>query len=117
MQTVVRPQSREAPMKPGEANSKQLLLISNSIQHGRGFLDHVEPEMRDFLRADRRLLFVPFAFFDRDAYADRVRTRMEAIGCALESLHRVPDPERAVESAEAVFVGGGNTFRLLKCLH
>lgn len=31
------------------AESSRLLLISNSIQHGRGFLDHVEPEMRDFL--------------------------------------------------------------------
>jgi dipeptidase E len=103
-------------MRPGEADSK-LLLISNSIQHGRGFLDHVEAEMREFLQPARRLLFVPFAFFDRDAYAARVRARMDEMSYTLESLHQVPDPERAVEDAEAVFVGGGNTFRLLKNLH
>lgn len=100
-----------------EGDSKRLLLISNSSQHGRGFLDHVEPELRDFLGPARRLIFVPFALFDRDAYAAKVRIRFQAMDYSLESLHRVADARRAVGSAEAVFVGGGNTFRLLKNLH
>ena len=103
-------------MRGGEADLRRLLLISNSTQYGRGFLDHVESEMRDFLGPSQRILFVPFAMFDRDAYADKMRSRMSSMGLALESIHRVSDPLRAVESAEAVFVGGGNTFRLLKSL-
>ncbi len=103
-------------MRGGEADLRRLLLISNSMQYGRGFLDHVESELRDFLAPNQRILFVPFAMFDRDAYADRVESRMSSMGLALESIHRVSDPVRAVEGAEAVFVGGGNTFRLLKSL-
>lgn len=99
-----------------EADSKRLLLISNSTQYGRGFLDHVESELRAFLARACRILFVPFAMFDRDAYADKVRSRMGPMGLEVESIHRASDPQRAVEGAEAVFVGGGNTFRLLKSL-
>ena len=84
-----------------------LLLISNSTQHGRGYLDHVEPEIRACLGAARRVAFVPFALFDRPAYTARVRARLEPMGFTV-----VED----LEQAEAVFVGGGNTFRLLKAL-
>jgi len=104
-------------MRSTEAGSRRLLLISNSTQHGRGFLDHVEPELRDFLGPARRVLFVPFALFDRDAYAEKVRARLQEMDYSLEFLHRAADAGRAVASAEAVFVGGGNTFRLLKNLH
>ncbi len=99
-----------------EQHPRRLLLISNSTQHGRGFLDHVEPEMRSFLGSVRRVAFVPFALFDRRGYADRVRSRMAAMGYAVESVDDAPEPIRAIESTDAVFVGGGNTFRLLKRL-
>lgn len=85
---------------------KRLLLISNSTQYGSGYLDHVEPELRDFLGAARRILFVPFALFDREAYTARARARLERMGCELVGPG----------AAEAIFVGGGNTFRLLKAL-
>jgi dipeptidase E len=63
------------------------------------------------------VLFVPYALNDRDAYASRVRARFEALGVALDSVHESPaSPSDAVERAEAVFVGGGNTFRLLDAL-
>jgi dipeptidase E len=86
--------------------TKRILLISNSTQHGRGFLDHVEGELRDFLGSARLLLFVPHALFDREAYTAKARARLAGMGCELADLDR----------AEAIFVGGGNTFRLLKAL-
>src|SRR6516225_9803321 len=95
----------------------RLLLISNSTQHGRGYLEHVEKEIREFLGSSRQVLFVPFALFDRDGYEELVRARFERMGCSLRSLHRESNPVEAVQSAEAVFVGGGNTFRLLKSLY
>jgi dipeptidase E len=96
---------------------KRLLLISSSTIHGHGYLDHVEAEIRDFLGAARHLVFVPYALYDRQAYATRVRARFQAMGCTLTSLHDVSNPSRALEQAGAIFVGGGNTFRLLKSLY
>ncbi|HYR46307.1 MAG TPA: dipeptidase PepE [Thermoanaerobaculia bacterium] len=97
-------------------SDKRLLLISNSTMHGRGYLDHAEEAIRGFLGAAGRVLFVPFALADRDAYAAQARKRFEAMGFALDAIHEARQPREAVARAEALFVGGGNTFRLLKTL-
>ena len=94
----------------------RVLLISNSTVYGRGYLDHVEDEIRNFLGALKSVLFFPFALFDRDDYATRARTRFAAMGYALASAHAVRNAQKAIEETDAVFIGGGNTFRLLKAL-
>ncbi|MEA2239508.1 MAG: dipeptidase [Thermoanaerobaculia bacterium] len=88
----------------------RLLLISSSTVHGYGFLDHPEPEIRSFLGDARRVAFVPFAAHDHDAYTDKVRERLAGMGLDVVSLDDL-------DRADAVFVGGGNTFRLLKTLY
>src|SRR3954447_3337141 len=88
----------------------RLLLISSSNVHGYGYLDHSEPAMRAFLGDARRVAFVPFAAHDHDAYTAKVRerlARMDLNVIAIDDLDR----------ADAIFVGGGNTFRLLKTLY
>ncbi len=100
-----------------ESQNKRLLLISNSTLHGSGYLDHAEAAIGDFLGAVRRVLFVPFALHDREAYVAQARRRLEAMGYGLDSVHEASDPKQAVATAEAVFIGGGNTFRLLKSLY
>lgn len=97
--------------------SKRLLLISNSTLHGSGYLDHAEPELRGTLGSIKRVLFVPYALYDRDSYAATARTRLAAMGYELDSIHEAPDARKAVEAAEAIFIGGGNTFRLLDNLY
>lgn len=96
----------------------RLLLVSNSTVAGRGYLDHVAEAVKAFL-SDRvkRVLFVPYALADRDGYAAKARMRFEALGYGLDSIHEAADPKAAVLAAEAVFVGGGNTWRLLKALY
>ena len=94
----------------------RILLISNSTLYGRGYLDHVEEEIRSFLDAAKTVLFVPFALYDRDAYAAQASARFEAMGYTLESVHSFENPLPAIQRADAIFVGGGNTFRLLKAL-
>lgn len=99
------------------SQNKRVLLISNSTLYGSGYLDHAEGEIRDFLGNVKRVLFVPFALYDRDAYAALARKRFKAMGYELESVHQVSDARQAVAETEAVFIGGGNTFRLLKALY
>ena len=96
--------------------AKKLLLISNSTLFGGGYLDHAEQAIVDFLGRARSVLFVPFALFDRDAYARQAEIRFAAMGYGLASIHRAADFGRALEGADAVFIGGGNTFRLLQAL-
>ncbi len=98
-------------------DSKRLLLLSTSKLYGRDYLDHGETEIRDFLGSIARVLFVPFAIADRDSYAAKARERFAAMGYGVESLHQTSDQWQAVNDAEAIFIGGGNTFRLLKTLY
>jgi dipeptidase E len=95
----------------------QLLLISNSTLFGSGYLDHAEAEIRDFLGELKRVLFVPFALHDRDAYAASAKARFAKMGYDLSSVHEAKDPLRSIEDTDAIFIGGGNTFRLLKNLY
>ena len=94
----------------------RILLISNSTVYGRDYLDHVEEEIKGFLGPNKSVLFFPFALFDREAYTAKAQARFAKMGFTLQSVHQVSDPKRAIEKADAIFVGGGNTFRLLKAL-
>ena len=98
-------------------SATRLLLISNSTLYGSGYLDHAEGEIRAFLGSVKRVLFVPFALHDRDGYANQAQARFEKMGYELNSVHRADDPLTAVRESEAIFIGGGNTFRLLKALY
>lgn len=104
-------------MLGSENTVKNLLLISNSTVHGQGYLDHVEHEIREMLRDVQRVVFIPYALYDRDAYAAKVRERFERMGIGVDSAHTDSSPSRLVQQARALFIGGGNTFRLLKALY
>ena len=104
-------------MLESEDSNKNLLLISSSTVFGRGYLDHVENDIHELLGHRRRVVFLPFALYDRDAYAAKAAQRFARMGFALESVHVTPAPPRLVEGADAIFIGGGNTFRLLKALY
>lgn len=93
------------------------LLISNSTMHGGGYLQHCEAHIRDFLGAQRKVLFVPYALHDHAGYASKAKAAFAELGCEVTSAHEAADPAGAVADAQAVFVGGGNTFRLLKALY
>ena len=97
---------------------KRLLLLSNSVQHGRDYLDHAASEIQDFLgRGVARVLFVPYAIGDWEGYTQNVRPVFEPMGYGLDAIHEAADARAAVREAEAVFIGGGNTFRLLDTLY
>jgi dipeptidase E len=91
----------------------EVLLLSNSTAPGQGFLQHALGVIGDVLQDRRRLLFVAFASSDPDKYTQLMRENLAPIGVRVDAAHLAADPRRAVLEAEAVFVGGGNSFRLL----
>jgi dipeptidase E len=74
-------------------------------------------EMRSFFGPVPRLLFLPYALADHDGYVRVLTEKGINAGYELDGIHRHADPVRAVREAAALFVGGGNTFRLLADLY
>ena len=98
------------------ALGKKLLLISNSVCHGRPYLDHCADAIRRFLGGVTTITFVPYAARDWDGYARQVRGALANFGLKVESIHENGPWPHTLPDNPAVFVGGGNTFRLLKTL-
>jgi dipeptidase E len=92
----------------------RLLLLSNSIAPGRGFLEHALESISDVMAGGQRLLFFPHASFDPDAYTDGMQAALGPLGVEVVPAHRRDDLLGAIDQSEAIFVGGGNAFRLLK---
>ena len=98
---------------------RRALLLSTSTVHGGGYLEYALPYMRQFLGETRSILFVPYARpsgISHDRYAQLFREPMTQAGFEVSSIHGSEDPADAIAAAEAVFVGGGNTFVLLDTL-
>jgi dipeptidase E len=98
----------------------KLLLISNSTNAGEDYLEHPLAQIRSFLGTKPvNALFIPYAgvTISFDEYAQRVRHRFREIGHDIVSIHETDNPYRAVEKAESIVVGGGNTFHLVKFLY
>jgi dipeptidase E len=94
----------------------ELLLLSSSAVYGSGYLDHGMPAILEALGPRKRLAFVPFALADRAGYEAKFAARLGAEGVRVEGVPLGSRGRVVLEGAEAVFVGGGNTFRLLKTL-
>ena len=94
----------------------KLLLISNSTNAGEEYLRYPLPEIARFLAGTGEVAFVPYAAvtFSYAEYERRVAARLSEIGIRVKSVHRAADPARAIRRAEAICVGGGNTFALAK---
>lgn len=91
----------------------RLLLLSNSRQPDRGYLDHAEAAIRELFRGIDSILFIPFALKDHVAYGGIAAARFAAMNIAVHPVTADEAGRRAIESARGCFVGGGNTFRLL----
>lgn len=98
---------------------RRLLLVSTSTTHRTEYLEHCAPQIQELFHTTdtREVLFIPYALHDRDSYAEKARRAFSRMGLELDSIHHAADPVRAVEDSAGIFIGGGNTFRLLKTLY
>lgn len=107
----------------------RLLLISNSTNYGEEYLGWPRPYISDFMKSTtaKRILFVPYAgvglapdgdiLSSYDLYEEKVKGVFGELGYELYSVHREKDPVEAVKAADAIAVGGGNTFHLVHMMH
>lgn len=93
-----------------------LLLISNSTNAGEAYLQYPIAQIAEFLRGVKEVVFVPYAAvtFSYAAYEAKVQQRFNEIGVRVRSILRSKNPRRDILQAEAICVGGGNTFALTK---
>ncbi|WP_299701862.1 dipeptidase PepE [uncultured Pontibacter sp.] len=99
---------------------KDILLVSTSTTHGTGYLEHCQNEVKELLGDRKSILFIPYARpggISHKDYTAKAREAFEAMGVQLTGVHEAADPVAAVQQAEAVFIGGGNTFLLLRQLY
>lgn len=86
-------------------------LMSNSTNAGMGLLEHARDRLAEILGSAPRVVFVPFALKDWDGYTARVAEALRGI-CEIRGVQDLSPIE--VMQADAFYVGGGNTFRLLR---
>jgi dipeptidase E len=95
----------------------KLLLLSNAKREGMGYLEHAAGYLRDFLGpAVSEVLFVPYAAVSKshDQFVEQIRPVFGGLGIKVVGIHTVADPLAAVRVAQAVVVGGGSTWKLLR---
>ncbi len=98
----------------------KLLLISNSTMPGESYLDYPKSEIQKFLgKKPVTALFIPYAAvtFSFDEYCEKVEERFAEIGHHIVGIHTFENPVKAIEQAEAIVVGGGNTWQLVRMMH
>lgn len=93
-----------------------LLLLSNSAVFGRPYLEHAQDALQAFLGNERVISFIPYAQANHDGYTARIQEALAPLGITVRGLHATGHPRQAIEQAGVLYVGGGNSFRLLKAL-
>lgn len=101
------------------ATQPRLLLLSNSTMPGTKYMEWVKDLISSFLKTTtvREVLFIPFAgiTIEWDDYTSKVQ---EALGdLPVKPIHKTTDYLQAVQQAQAIMIGGGNTFHLLHKLY
>ena len=96
-----------------------MLLLSNSTSPGQPYLAHARDWIAEAVGDARQVAFVPYAAvtFSYDEYTDRVRDALDGLGLDITGVHTAFDPAAAIRHSDAVFVGGGNTFHLLRACY
>jgi dipeptidase E len=100
---------------------KKLLLISNSTNSGEEYLGWPRQLIADFFSGTKvsRILFIPYAgvTVSFNDYTTKVKEVFEKLGLEIYSIENEPNRIDAIHKAEAIAVGGGNTFQLVYMLH
>lgn len=99
---------------------KHLIIASTSTIHGSGYLEYILEELSEHFKNAKTIVFVPYARPGGISHSDYTEIASKAfskIGKKVVGLHTFENPKQAIENAEGIFTGGGNTFILTDQLY
>ncbi|EAZ95549.1 peptidase E [Flavobacteria bacterium BAL38] len=99
---------------------KNIIIASTSTLHGGAYLDYLLPELQQFFSNVNELLFIPYARpsgISHEAYTRKVNEAFAKINITVKGIHEFENPTEAIENAQGIFTGGGNTFLLVSQLY
>lgn len=99
---------------------KNIIIASTSTLHGGEYLDYLLPELQSFFSNVKELLFIPYARpsgISHDDYTKKVSEAFAKINISVKGIHEFENPIEALEKAQGIFTGGGNTFLLVSQLY
>ena len=95
---------------------KKCLIASTSTLYNGDYLDYLLPELAIHFKSCQSILFIPYARpsgLSHDDYSEKVRVAFAKINKAVKGIHEFENPIQAIQEAEGIFTGGGNTFLLV----
>lgn len=99
---------------------KNIIIASTSTLHVGDYLDYLLPELQLFFKDCKTILFIPYARpggISHDEYTAKVALAFAKINIAVKGIHEFEDPASAIQDAQGIFTGGGNTFLLVSQLY
>lgn len=95
---------------------RNMILASSSSIHGSGYLEYLQPQLSDLFKNCNQIVFIPYAQpsgISYDEYTKNAQEGFRFMNKKVVGIHTFSNPVEAMENAEAVFIGGGNTFVLV----
>ncbi|CAM3833963.1 MULTISPECIES: dipeptidase PepE [Flavobacterium] len=99
---------------------RNIIIASTSTLHNGTYLDYLLPLLEKHFKNASTILFIPYARpggISHDEYTSIVRESFLSINKEVKGIHEFENPQKAIENAEAIFTGGGNTFVLVSELY
>lgn len=99
---------------------KKVIIASTSTVFGGTYLDYLLPTLAEHFKNVSNLVFIPFARpggISHEEYTDKVKPVFKQLNIEVKGIHEFENQIEAINNAEAIFTGGGNTFVLVSMLY
>ena len=99
---------------------KRIILASTSTLYNGDYLDYLLPTLKNHFKDCKTLLFIPYARpsgISHDDYTTKISEAFAKINITVNGIHEYENPIEAIQKAEGIFTGGGNTFLLVSQLY
>ena len=99
---------------------KKVIIASTSTVFGGTYLDYLLPTLAEHFKNVSTLIFIPFARpggISHEEYTEKVKPVFKQLDIDVKGIHEFENPIEAINDAEAIFTGGGNTFVLVSMLY
>jgi dipeptidase E len=99
---------------------KKAIIASTSTVFEGTYLDYLLPTLVAHFKDVSNLVFIPFARpggISHETYTEKVKPFFKQLNITVKGIHEFENPIDAINNAEAIFTGGGNTFVLVDMLY